>query len=71
MRKSPRLYEPGAVAARVGNITRSGVVWLIDTGRLPAIRTRHGVRLVPEDAVEALRREREVGRHETKRASRG
>ncbi len=49
-------------AARILNLSAGGVRWLVDTGRLRAIRTGggRGLRLVRADDVARLARERQA-----------
>ena len=52
-----RWLLPGEAARRLG-VTRSGVLWFADTGRLRAVRTPSGVRLLLARDVERFRKAR-------------
>jgi len=52
------LLHPGEAGAYLG-ISASATRWLIDTGRLPAVLTASGHRLVRQSEVERLRADRE------------
>ncbi len=54
-----RYLTPGE-AASVLHMTRSGVVWLLDTRQLRGTRTATGRRLVSVRSVEKLAHEREL-----------
>jgi excisionase family DNA binding protein len=53
-----RWRVPGEAAKHLG-LSRSGVLWLVDTGRLRAVRTETGRRLISARDLERLRQERE------------
>lgn len=54
-------YVTPGEAARALGVSRSGVLWLVDTRRLRAIRTDTGRRLVSRRAVRRLREEQQRG----------
>ncbi len=54
-----RLLTTGE-AARILNLSVGGVRWLIDTGRLKAVRTAGGLRLLQADDVTRLAQERQA-----------
>jgi excisionase family DNA binding protein len=51
-------YVTPSEAARALGVSRSGVLWLVDTCRLRAVRTDTGRRLISRRDVERLRQER-------------
>lgn len=57
---------PG-VAAKILDVGPGYVRYLVDTGKLPATRSAMGIRLIDRRAVEALAKERSVGRAGTGR----
>ena len=57
-------------AARDWKMSKSGARWFVDTGRVRAVRTPSGVRLIPASEVERVRREREEARRKATTAPR-
>lgn len=55
-------YLTPSEAARLLGLSRSGVVWLIDTRRLRATKTPTGRRLVSIRDLERLQRDRQAAR---------
>jgi excisionase family DNA binding protein len=53
-------YLTPTEAARQLGMTRSGVLWMVDTRRLHAVRTDTGRRLISRRDVERLRKQREA-----------
>lgn len=54
-----RWLTPSEAARKLG-VSRSGVLWLVDTRKVHAFRTETGRRLVSARDLERLRREREI-----------
>lgn len=57
MQRNPWL-SPGEAAERLGDVTASGVRWLMDTRRVRGIRTLSGRRLISASDLERLAEER-------------
>jgi excisionase family DNA binding protein len=56
-----RFLTPGEAGRRLG-LSRSGVVWLVDTRKLRAHRTASGRRIIPVGAVAKFAEERRARR---------